>query len=216
MVRSEEGLSADEREEQRVHRYYCGKQAAATLASLAPLTFTKSPSSPSLPPPALARSYANPLVEEEPVELSDEQKAALLKESKWLMQPINNYNAFFALSMTNRFRLFVHRIAFDRRFDTMILLAILISSLLLAVENPVDGNAPINQRLRYADILFTALFTLEMVMKWIAMGVWPYVKDPWNDLDLIVVTSSIVSLALEVCSATMGTCSIFDPAPCAR
>lgn len=160
MVRSEQGLSADEREERRVQR-----------------------------------TYANPIIHEEldPETPEDVQQ----EKSQWLMQPINDYKPFFVLAPTNRFRVFVHGVAFDRRFDTLILLAILISSVLLAVEDPVNENALINQRLRYADIVFTALFTLEMVMKWIAMGVFPYVKDPWNDLDLLVVTSSIVSLALE-------------------
>ena len=116
--------------------------------------------------------------------------------NKWLMQPMGTNRTLFIFSPKNRFRRAVHQVAFDRRFDAVILLSICVSSILLAVEDPFNESADINDKLYYVDVFFASLFTLEMVMKWVGMGLLQYVKDPWNDLDLIVVASSLVSIAL--------------------
>ena len=49
------------------------------------------------------------------------------------------------------------------------------------------------------DMVMTTLFTMEMVSKMIAMGLWlpkesAYLRNAWNILDFVVVLVSIVSL----------------------
>lgn len=66
------------------------------------------------------------------------------------------------------------------------------------MENPVDPDAQINKDLVIADIVFTSIFALEMLLKIISVGGIAYVRDPWNDLDALVVFASIASLAASV------------------
>ena len=61
----------------------------------------------------------------------------------YLMQAISQKTVLCNLSPTNRFRLWCHNIAFDARFDAFILTLILISSALLAVEDPVRPEAQV-------------------------------------------------------------------------
>ena len=75
----------------------------------------------------------------------------------FLLTPQNN-NSLFCLTPSNPVRRFCHRIAFDRRFDAFVLLLIIISSALLAAENPTDPDAQINKDLVKADIFFTSVF----------------------------------------------------------
>ena len=84
-------------------------------------------------------------------------------------------------------------------FDTIILIVIILSSLSLAFDNPLDDPESGKARtLYYMNIIFTAIFTLEALLKIIAMGfVWgkhTYLLNPWNILDLFVVITSILDL----------------------
>eukprot|EP00045_Choanoeca_perplexa_P018233 m.282974 g.282974 ORF g.282974 m.282974 type:complete len:1665 (+) comp17755_c0_seq4:1769-6763(+) len=140
------------------------------------------------------RHYANPLVPEEP----EHHVANDGKELRpYLMQDITQNTVLCSLTPTNKFRLWCHNIAFDSRFDAFILLLILISSALLAVEDPVHPEAQINKDLETADIVFTTIFGFEMFVKIVSLGLWGYVKDPWNDLDAVVVLASVMSLAIQ-------------------
>ena len=50
-------------------------------------------------------------------------------------------------------------------FDNFIMLVILISSISLASEDPVDEDSPRNYYLGIADYFFTAIFTFEVCLK---------------------------------------------------
>jgi voltage-dependent calcium channel N type alpha-1B len=52
-----------------------------------------------------------------------------------------------------------------RYFDTFIMIVICASSIALATEDPVDENSERNIYLNYLDYAFTAVFTVEMVLK---------------------------------------------------
>ena len=62
--------------------------------------------------------------------------------------------------------------ALFRWFEGFILICICASSICLALEDPVNEDAPINQQLAIADYIFTAIFTVEMTIKMIALGVF--------------------------------------------
>ena len=51
-----------------------------------------------------------------------------------------------------------------------------------------------------ADMFFTVLFALEMLIKWIGLGLSrepdAYFNDYWNWLDFMIVVESIISLSL--------------------
>eukprot|EP00965_Chrysotila_dentata_P154537 5106230-Pleurochrysis_carterae.AAC.1 len=95
------------------------------------------------------------------------------------------------------------RLVWHPHFDRVVFVLILISSLLLGIDWPGwDSDATIKQVLGGFDILFTVLFTIEMMLKIIVYG-FIYSKDKrhpaylrvgWNVLDFVVVLISIFSL----------------------
>jgi len=99
----------------------------------------------------------------------------------------------------DEFRLRLAEVVETLWFQNLILGAIMISSVILTIDVPA---ATLSSEARLVilvlDIVFTALFVVEMAMKMIVQGVWytpkPYFSDPWNDLDFIVVIVSVVSL----------------------
>jgi hypothetical protein len=75
------------------------------------------------------------------------------------------------------------------------------SCVLLAIETP-KSNQEITDVIKYADIAFAAVYTLEMVIKVIAlgfiMGSDAYLSDVWDFADFIVVIISYLSIFLPV------------------
>ncbi|NXL30144.1 SCN3A protein, partial [Glaucidium brasilianum] len=60
--------------------------------------------------------------------------------------------------------------------------------------------------LEYADKIFTYIFLMEMLLKWVAYGLHSYFTNAWCWLDFIIVCLSIVSWGLNTVSK--------DPSPC--
>ncbi|XP_073910076.1 voltage-dependent P/Q-type calcium channel subunit alpha-1A isoform X2 [Castor canadensis] len=114
-------------------------------------------------------------------------------------KPMPPYSSMFILSTTNPLRRLCHYILNLRYFEMCILLVIAMSSIALAAEDPVQPNAPRNNVLRYFDYVFTGVFTFEMVIKMIDLGLvlhqGAYFRDLWNILDFIVVSGALVAFA---------------------
>ena len=90
------------------------------------------------------------------------------------------------------------RITKSKLFESMILTAIVISSVLLAIEHPNDDqNTPKAKVLTVLDLIFTAFFATEMGAKIISTGLVfgdaAYVNSWWNVLDGTVVVVSILN-----------------------
>ncbi|KRX96013.1 Voltage-dependent calcium channel type A subunit alpha-1, partial [Trichinella pseudospiralis] len=109
------------------------------------------------------------------------------------------YSSLFIFSPKNRFRLFVHKIVCTKYFEMAIMVVISLSSISLAAEDPVDESNPRNKYLNYLDYAFTAVFTVEMILKVIDMGViihpGSYCRDLWNIMDATVVICALVGFA---------------------
>uniref|UniRef100_A0A286Y003 Voltage-dependent L-type calcium channel subunit alpha n=1 Tax=Cavia porcellus TaxID=10141 RepID=A0A286Y003_CAVPO len=84
--------------------------------------------------------------------------------------PMPEASAFFIFSPNNRFRLQCHRIVNDTIFTNLILFFILLSSISLAAEDPVQHTSFRNHILFYFDIVFTTIFTIEIALKMTAYG----------------------------------------------
>ena len=50
-------------------------------------------------------------------------------------------------------------------FDTLIMIIIILSSIALAAEDPVEERSQRNRILTYFDYIFTTIFAVEMVLK---------------------------------------------------
>jgi hypothetical protein len=107
-------------------------------------------------------------------------------------------------------------------FDSLVLLLILCSSLALGYESPrVEADEKAMAQLGALEIVFTTLFTIEMMLKIFGHGIGcglvvgssgirddedklkiseagrGYLSNGWNQLDFVVVTTSLLSLTLE-------------------
>lgn len=62
----------------------------------------------------------------------------------------------------------------------------------------LESNGPIRAPvmkmvLNIADILFTCLFLMEMLIKWIGFGLKKYFSDPWCWLDFLILDVRFVN-----------------------
>uniref|UniRef100_A0A8C4NFX5 Sodium channel protein n=1 Tax=Eptatretus burgeri TaxID=7764 RepID=A0A8C4NFX5_EPTBU len=84
-------------------------------------------------------------------------------------------------------------------FETFIVFMILLSSGALAFEDVyIDQRKGIKIMLEYADKVFTYVFILEMLLKWVAYGFKKYFTNAWCWLDFIIVDISIVSMLATI------------------
>ncbi|XP_078537761.1 sodium channel protein type 2 subunit alpha-like isoform X2 [Lissotriton helveticus] len=80
-------------------------------------------------------------------------------------------------------------------FETFIIFMILMSSGALAFEDIyIEQRKTIKIVLEYADKVFTYIFILEMLLKWVAYGFQKYFTNAWCWLDFLIVDVSLVSL----------------------
>lgn len=84
--------------------------------------------------------------------------------------PLPPFSSFFIFSHTNRFRIFCHWVCNHSLFSNVILVCILISSGMLAAEDPLRSDSQRNTILNYFDIFFTSVFTVEICLKVTAYG----------------------------------------------
>ncbi|XP_048029223.1 calcium channel, voltage-dependent, P/Q type, alpha 1A subunit, b isoform X13 [Megalobrama amblycephala] len=114
-------------------------------------------------------------------------------------KPIPPFSSCFILSTTNPFRRCCHYILTLRYFEMCILSVIAMSSIALAAEDPVCPESPRNNVLRYFDYVFTGVFTFEMLIKMVVLGLvlheGSYFRDLWNFLDFVVVSGALVAFA---------------------
>ncbi|XP_011909514.1 PREDICTED: voltage-dependent L-type calcium channel subunit alpha-1C isoform X12 [Cercocebus atys] len=115
--------------------------------------------------------------------------------------PMPEASAFFIFSSNNRFRLQCHRIVNDTIFTNLILFFILLSSISLAAEDPVQHTSFRNHILFYFDIVFTTIFTIEIALKMTAYGAFlhkgSFCRNYFNILDLLVVSVSLISFGIQ-------------------
>uniref|UniRef100_A0A673YC58 Sodium channel protein n=1 Tax=Salmo trutta TaxID=8032 RepID=A0A673YC58_SALTR len=79
-------------------------------------------------------------------------------------------------------------------FETVIIFMILLSSGALAFEDVyIQQRKSIRTILEYADSVFTYIFILEMLLKWVAYGFHKYFTNAWCWLDFFIVDVSSVS-----------------------
>uniref|UniRef100_UPI0037E71A3F sodium channel protein type 4 subunit alpha B n=1 Tax=Semicossyphus pulcher TaxID=241346 RepID=UPI0037E71A3F len=84
-------------------------------------------------------------------------------------------------------------------FETFIIFMILLSSGALAFEDiNLEQRRAIKIVLEYADQVFTYVFVVEMILKWVAYGYKTYFTNAWCWLDFLIVDVSLVSLTANI------------------
>ncbi|XP_063285757.1 sodium channel protein type 2 subunit alpha-like [Pelobates fuscus] len=80
-------------------------------------------------------------------------------------------------------------------FESFIIFMILLSSGALAFEDiHIEKHKTLKTVLDYADKVFTYVFIVEMVLKWVAYGFAKYFTNAWCWLDFLIVDISLISL----------------------
>ncbi|KAL3665815.1 hypothetical protein V7S43_009242 [Phytophthora oleae] len=87
-------------------------------------------------------------------------------------------------------------------FDSIVFSLIVISSIALAVDNPLaDPTSNLATFLKGLDKALAIVFAIEMVIKIVAMGLilhkGAYLRNSWNIIDGVIVISSIIMLVAE-------------------
>ncbi|XP_078045546.1 calcium voltage-gated channel subunit cacophony isoform X8 [Augochlora pura] len=123
-------------------------------------------------------------------------------------KPMLPYSSMFILSPTNPVRRAAHWVVNLRYFDFFIMVVISLSSIALAAEDPVWEDSPRNEVLNYFDYAFTGVFTVEMILKIIDLGIilhpGSYLREFWNIMDAVVVICAAVSFAFDMTGSSAG------------
>ncbi|NXO42044.1 SCN5A protein, partial [Locustella ochotensis] len=82
----------------------------------------------------------------------------------------------------------------DPFFDLTITICIVMNTLFMALEhNNMSGD--FKYMLKIGNLVFTGIFTAEMILKIIALDPYYYFQQPWNIFDSVIVTLSLVELS---------------------
>nr|XP_009941400.1 PREDICTED: sodium channel protein type 5 subunit alpha-like [Opisthocomus hoazin] len=92
-------------------------------------------------------------------------------------------------------RLTCYQIVEHSWFESFIIFMILLSSGALAFEDiHINERKSIKAMLAFLDKLFTFIFVLEMLLKWVAYGFKKYFTNAWCWLDFFIVDVSLINL----------------------
>nr|XP_029729095.1 LOW QUALITY PROTEIN: voltage-dependent calcium channel type A subunit alpha-1-like [Aedes albopictus] len=123
-------------------------------------------------------------------------------------KPMLPYSSMFVLSPTNPIRCAAHWVVNLRYFDFFIMVVISLSSIALAAEDPVEEDSPRNKILNFFDYAFTGVFTIEMLLKIVDLGVilhpGSYLREFWNIMDAVVVICAAVSFGFDMTGSSAG------------
>lgn len=101
-----------------------------------------------------------------------------------------------------RIRRAAHWVVNLKYFDFFIMLVISMSSIALAAEDPVEENSQRNSVLNKLDYAFTGVFTIEMLLKVVDLGIilhpGSYLREFWNVMDAVVVICAAVSIGFDI------------------
>jgi len=134
----------------------------------------------------------------EPMEDKGDKERRMMSESPVnKVMPIPEYSSFFVFSYDSSFRKMCHFICNHSYFGNVVLVCIMVSSAMLAAEDPLNSNSERNRILNYFDYFFTTIFTIEVCLKVISYGFilhpGAFCRSGFNLLDLLVVAVSLIS-----------------------
>ncbi|CAI2366067.1 unnamed protein product [Moneuplotes crassus] len=109
----------------------------------------------------------------------------------------------------NKFRKFLHSIVISEVFEVGVMTCIVLNMVQMAISFE-DSPDSYNKALYIINLLFTALFTLEAILKLVAYGA-VYFSSSWNKFDFFVVLSSLLEILLSYLSS--GSLQILTVGP---
>ncbi|XP_042876667.1 sodium channel protein para-like isoform X16 [Penaeus japonicus] len=99
-------------------------------------------------------------------------------------------------------RLKTYQLIENKYFETAVITMILLSSMALALEDvDLKGRPALQDVLYYMDRIFTVIFFIEMLIKWVALGFAKYFTNAWCWLDFLIVMVSLINLVATLAGA---------------
>ena len=112
------------------------------------------------------------------------------------------------LKPDNGLRHLCYKIVAYRHYDNIILGLIILSTILLTFDNPLDPQVSLKKTiLTVLDYVMAGLFTLEFTINvilygFIINGKNSYMRDGWNVMDFVIVFFSLFSIAMDIAFAS--------------
>ena len=105
-------------------------------------------------------------------------------------------------------RSFAFRLVRHQVFEGIITVVIILSSGMMALDNTWQPDDTVKDLMAVVDPIFLAIFTLEMTLKLMALGLYgaptAYLSDSWNFLDMFCVLISWFTLLMSVIGVGSG------------
>uniref|UniRef100_A0A0N5ALK3 Voltage-dependent T-type calcium channel subunit alpha n=1 Tax=Syphacia muris TaxID=451379 RepID=A0A0N5ALK3_9BILA len=116
-------------------------------------------------------------------------------ESLFAVKKKKRYNVPYWTSYGKR-RLLVHSIITSKYFDLAIAAVIGVNVISMAMEFYMMPNG-LKYTLKTLNYFFTSIFTLEAALKIYALGFQRFMRERWNQLDILIVILSIAGIVFE-------------------
>ncbi|XP_071818049.1 voltage-dependent L-type calcium channel subunit alpha-1D-like isoform X4 [Apostichopus japonicus] len=117
-------------------------------------------------------------------------------------EPMPKASSLFVFGPENGFRKLCYYVCNHSYFTNVVLVMILVSSAMLAAEDPRNIDKRRNDILDWFDYGFSGIFTFEIVLKVIAYGLilhqGAFCRSAFNLLDLLVVVVSLISIFMAI------------------
>ncbi|GAX86028.1 hypothetical protein CEUSTIGMA_g13443.t1 [Chlamydomonas eustigma] len=128
-------------------------------------------------------------------------RSALLTEAQQEWLTIQRMLATLQLTKkykrpSGRFRLSVYKMVMTERFEK-IMMCIIIANLLPLFMSYQGESDTWAAGLGVVNVVFTALYVIEMILKWISIGACAYFKDKWCLFDFLVVVVSVMGVIID-------------------
>ena len=111
--------------------------------------------------------------------------------------------SYFIFSKESKLRMMCYDVINNKAFDYFVLFIITCSTVKVAVDTYLIEESSTSTLVRamiYLDIIFTVLFSIEFMLKSVALGFvegsTSYIRDTWNTFDFLIVIFSILDLSL--------------------
>nr|KAF6421154.1 sodium voltage-gated channel alpha subunit 11 [Molossus molossus] len=124
------------------------------------------------------------------------------KRALFILGPFNSIRSL-------AIRVSVHSYPFIALFSMFIICTVIINCVLMAINPKTDHNSTATN---VAEYVFTGIYISEALIKILARGFildeFSFLRDPWNWLDFIVITTAFVSYVLSMNNSSIGLSSL--------
>ena len=150
---------------------------------------------------AVAAAKKKKEAEEAAVEESAEKEAESGEKKEGEEDELEENMSLGIFAQSNPIRAACRDLVTQKWFDNTIVGVIVVSSLCLAIENPLDDpDGDLASVLKVLDSIATVIFIIECLAKIITLGFLcngkkSYLRDSWNILDFVIVVISVVDFA---------------------